>query len=346
MKNSIQFLFASLLSMSVMFVMVGCGGDPDPVTVYYNITGNVTYPDFSGASAPADGAVIYLAASAAATTAYDYRTVADASGNYSFEGLEAGDYFMFVNYNSANTNNGRISGISFDSGEGALFAVTDASVTKDVALVAISQDVQFDVDITPTTGTWAFDANHSVVSFNFPYHDDNATFSGTFNSIPSLLIKFNAADLAASTIEASIDLLSVNTRSRGGRDSHFDATANSWYYGCNAASLGVQVDTVNNMMPIETSRYATFKSTSIEAYGDGFIAKGDFTLKGQTHQEVLFFRFINGYEGTSRSGAPTRYSSFDGRLEFNALADYNIQSSAVGSSKVIVDVAIQVNKAL
>ena len=346
MKNRIQLFISSLLSLTLIVLMTSCGDD-DPkqeVIEFYSISGNVTYP--GGA---ADGAVVFLAASDVATTSFIASTVANASGAYSFGNLTAGNYFVFANYNTANVNNGRIDGVNFDSGEGYLLEVVDVGVTQNITLVGIESDVQFSVNTTVASDDpnyWGKDLSHSNVDFSFPYDGANATYTGRFNAFDADVI-FDASNLAGSSIEASVDLLSISTSSPGGRDSYFDATIDAWNYGCTGGTFGV-LDVDGNPvadgggLPDESTRYATFKSSSIEAYGDGFMATGTFSLNGNSSTETMFFRFINGFEGTNRSGDLVRFSSFDAQLEFAALADYAIESSHVKDGYVTVDISFQV----
>ncbi|MFY0687921.1 MAG: YceI family protein [Cyclobacteriaceae bacterium] len=351
MKKPIVFFLSLLLSFSVATLLTSCEGDGDdePAVEYFSFSGNVTYPDFSGTASGADGAVVFLAKSDVATTNYDYSTVADANGDFSFENLEVGNYFVFVNFNTANTNNaGRVSGINFDTGEGMTFEIVDASVTQNLELTMIDQDVQFAVNNTES-GDWRSDISHSNVNFSFPYDNANATYVGRFNSF-AIDVVFDKDNLAGSSIEASIDLLSINTSSPGGRDS-YEKEDGTWDYGCTGGTFAV-LDTDGNTVsdggniPDESTRYATFKSSSIEAYGDGFLARGTMMVKGSSNEEVLFFRFINGFEAESRSGALTRYSSFDGQLEFDALGNYGIESGHLADARVTIDISFQVNKAL
>ncbi len=58
------------------------------------ISGVVTYPGGN-----ASGAVVSIAfGSTSETTAYDYSTVTDSTGAYSFEALSKGDYFIDATY--------------------------------------------------------------------------------------------------------------------------------------------------------------------------------------------------------------------------------------------------------
>ncbi len=341
--KTLQKLFALTLCMAAIGLLVRCDeDDPVPVVSLFSISGTVTFPDFSGTNQSANGAIVYLVENTTeASTNFDYSTVASTNGTYSFDNLEAGNYYMFVNYNTANTNNpgGRVGGIHFDSGEGVLFTITDANVAQDFALVSAGQDTDFVIDNTDG-GDWDFDFSHSNIDFEFPYDAENASYTGRFDQF-EMSISFDPTNLSAGTIEASIDLLSVNTSSPGGRDSFWDGSV--WDYGCLARTFGVEI---LDDLPVETSRYATFSASGFEAYGDGYLTHGTFTFNGTSQTETLFFRLIEGYEGTSRQGVATRYSSFEGKLEFEALDDYGIESSHLLSETVTVYISNQVTRAL
>ena len=342
--KKIAFFLSALL---ISFTLVQCSddeGEAAPDT--YMVSGSVTYPDYSGTSAAAAGAVVYLVKDAtAASMSYDLSTVANTSGAYKFEGLETGDYYIFVNYNTANTNSAsRVEGINFDSGEGYLFSIADADVVQDAALVSAGQATNFTVNTTEG-GDWNSDVSHSNVNFEFPYDNGNATYTGRFTGIETMEINFDPANLASGSINVSIDLLSVNTSSPGGRDALYNADGSFWQdettgeydLGCISGTYGID-------SPDDADRYATFTATGFEAYGDGYIATGTFTFRGTSNTETVFFRLIEGFEGENRQGVLTRYSSFEAKLVFAAQADYGVESGHVLDSDVTIYVSYQVNK--
>ena len=345
-RNFLKLFLTTLGFLALGFLMIRCDDD-DPQVVepdLYMVSGNISYPNADGISTPATGAVVYLAQSATPTTNYSWSAVAGTNGSYSIGNLPAGDYFMFVNYNTNNKNlpGGRIDGVNFDSGEGVLFSITDADVDQFVTLESAGQEAS--AINTTDNGDWNSDFSHSNIDFAFAYDEENATYTGRFDDF-FIEIDFDPADLSGSSLSASIDLLSVNTSSPGGRDSYFDTNLNDWDYGCLRGTFGVVVDQVTNL-PDEATRYATFDATGFEVYGDGFIANGNFTFNGVTSSESLFFRFIDGYEGQDFQGNQLKFSSFEGQLHFDALDTYGVSSSHLGSETVTVDISYQVNKAL
>jgi len=91
---------------------------------------------------------------------------------------------------------------------------------------------------------------------------------------------------------------------------------------------------------------ATFESTFVEAYGTGYLAKGNFTFMGVTKAVDMYFSYIEGYQGTDRGGNNVQYSSFYGTFKFAALADFGVSSGHVGNADINVSLAVQFNKAL
>jgi polyisoprenoid-binding protein YceI len=350
--NSIVLSAAIILAA---FFMYSCTEETEvikevevPASVY-TITGNVTYPDFTGTAKPAAGAVVYLKVNATeATTSYDMTTTTDATGNYTFGGLGDGSYFVFANYDTENTNNpgARMTGVIF-GGEGGVVAIAGANGTQNVALASLGQSGAFAVN-TFDGGDWGNDWSHSNIDFSFPYDDKNATYTGSFK-MDSTYIMFDPFNLAGSKIEATIDVLTITTNSPGGRDPKYDTDGSLWQdaeglynLGCIHVYLGMEND-----IPTSANRYSTFKSTSIEIYGDGYLAKGDFTLNGVTAPVSMLFKFVAGFEGTNRGGDPVQFSSFEASFDFAAYQVYNVDSGHLGTTNdVTIDISLQVTKAL
>jgi polyisoprenoid-binding protein YceI len=340
LKKIAMFFAATLIALTLM----RCGDDDDVAPTLYKLSGNVTYPDLSGTSASATGAIVYLVKGAtAASTNYDLSTTTSSSGAYSFENLDAGNYYMFVNYNTANTNKvGRVEGINFDSGEGHLLEIVDVDLVQNSTLVSAGQATDFVVD-TRSTGTWTSDISHSNVDFEFPYDEANGSYTGRFSDF-EIEVNFDPANLASGSISASVDLLTINTDSPGGRDPLYNSDGTFWQDVDLSYDLGCIAGTFGIALPTDAARYATFEATGFEAYGDGYKATGNFTFNGSTNQETIFFRLIEGYEALNRQDVLTRYSSFEGKLTFSALADYTIDSSHIGDGDVTIYISYQVNK--
>ena len=158
---------------------------------------------------------------------------------------------------------------------------------------------------------------------------------------------FNPSDLGSSVISAKIDLLTIYTDSHGGRDPLYNSDGSFWQdpaddsykLGCISGTFGVTaID--------DADRYSTFTSTTITAYGDGYLATGPMVFNGVTSDVDVFFQYIPGFDGTNRSGDPVRFSSFQASFEFAALDVYGIESGHVGGNDVTVNASFQITKAL
>jgi hypothetical protein len=347
MKNAkLITKLAAIVMVALLFVR--CSEDTPAPVVNYTITGNVTYPGFDGAAAAADGAIVYISADGSANPTAT--TVASASGNYVFAELPNGTYTVWANYDSQNTNNmdGRMMNVMF-FGEGAAVTVENANATQAIALTSTGQAEAVTVN-TNEGGDWSQDWNHSVVGFEFPYDEENAPYSGQFMT-KEIFVNFNPSDLGSSVISAKIDLLTVYTASPGGRDplwaTNDTGYANElWTDVDGAYKLGCISGTFGVTTPDDTDRTATFTSTTIEAYGDGYLATGPMVFNGVTSDVDVFFQYIPGFDGTNRGGDPTRFSSFQASFEFAALDVFNIESSHVGGNNVTVNASFQISKAL
>jgi len=311
----------------------------------YNISGTITFPDLNGESANADGAVVYLKMNATEATAdFDATAVADAEGNFIFTNLLDGSYFVFANYNTENQNNAgaRMANIVF-GGEGALVAIAGEDVTQNLMLVSLGQANVVAVN-TYDGGNWMNDWGHSSIDFSFPYDSANADFGGQFTPA-NIFIEFDPADLANSKIEASIDLLTVNTHSPGGRDPKYNADNTLWQdavtgeykLGCISTYFGVSPD---KLSILDDFRYATFASTTIEAYGDGYLATGKLTFNGVSEDVSMFFQYVPGFTNVSRQ---RQYSSFKGTLEFAAYDVWGVTSGHLKTgATVTVEIGYQI----
>ncbi len=324
----------------VLGLVVQCSDDPAPIDLS-TISGKVTYPDANGAQIAAPGAVVTLFST---TPVVNMETIADADGNFSFENLVAATYTLAAYYDTDNSNNaGRLSGLRFTI-DATEVAITNADATQDLALVSSGQTGIPVIDINlgwdgasfVNSGSWAYDQTHSPIAFEFPYRDNVAEFVGGFSQVSKLEVNFDPANLSTSSIVAEVDLASVNTRSLGGRDPKLVGGANAFNpnsmvetMGCIMGTFGVSADGTLPAKISSTARYATFTSTSIVAYGDGYLAKGDLQFNGVTKPVEMWFKAVVPWN----NGAPTPvlYSGFEGRF-YMGKTDFNVGSSSVGAN--------------
>jgi polyisoprenoid-binding protein YceI len=130
-------------------------------------------------------------------------------------------------------------------------------------------------------GTWKLDPVHSELSFSVR-HLKVTKVRGTFDSFGVTIV--TAEDPAESTIEAVVDVASVNTRQEY-RDNHLRSS---------------------DFFLVEQHPQMTFRSTRFSVDGDDFTIDGDLTLRGIT-QPVTLTGELGGVvttdDGTVKAGA-------------------------------------------
>jgi polyisoprenoid-binding protein YceI len=117
----------------------------------------------------------------------------------------------------------------------------------------------------------------------------------------------------------------------------FTSATNFTKLGCIMGTFGITADAgtiTPNITLTGTNRYATFTSTGITAYGDGYVAKGNLTFHGATVPVSIIFKYITPYVNTSVTPNKT-YIGFEGKLVMNAKTDFAISSSSVGDVVLI-----------
>lgn len=138
-------------------------------------------------------------------------------------------------------------------------------------------------DIHPDylVGTWKLDPTHSELSFTVK-HLMISKVRGIFEKFDVTIV--TAEDPHDSTIEATIDVASVNTNVEA-RDNHLRTS---------------------DFFLVDEHPTMTFKSTSFEGDPDDFTVTGDLTMRGVTKSVVLKGEFggivTDGY-GQTRAGA-------------------------------------------
>lgn len=357
MKTLRLFSF-SLTILLVLGLAVQCSDDsPAPVNLA-TISGTVTYPNSSGAQVAAAGAVVTLFST---TPVVNMQTVADASGNYSFNKLEAATYTLAAYYDTDNQNSaGRLTGLRFSIGDTDVVLGTENATQNlelesggQTAIPAIVANYAWDGTggsySQPAPPAWQFDNNHSLVSFEFPYRGAQADFSGSFKQMHKFVVSFDPANLAGSSIDVEVDMASVDTRTPGGRDNRTTVNDNPSFtpatdfmeLGCIAGTFGITPD--NTITPDVTpskittnvNRYAKFTSTTISAYGDGYLAKGNLTFMGITKPTDLWFKTV----APLVIGTNTR-TGFEGRLIIKPKADYTLTSGNIEDAPVTINISI------
>jgi polyisoprenoid-binding protein YceI len=117
--------------------------------------------------------------------------------------------------------------------------------------------------VNAPSGEYALDPNHSTVTVR-AQRFGLANYTLRFNKVSGTL-NFNAENPAQSTIQASVDVTSLDTPYTGDRDFDAELQNSSWLDSASFAT-------------------ATFTSTSVEQTGPNTArVTGDLTLRGQTH---------------------------------------------------------------
>jgi polyisoprenoid-binding protein YceI len=150
-------------------------------------------------------------------------------------------------------------------------------------------------------GVWNIDTSHTTVNFSVR-HMMVSKVRGKFTKFDGALVI--AEDPTASTLEATVDLASVDTGDAG-RDEHLRTS---------------------DFFDIQTHPTMTFKSTGIKPAGGNYELTGDLTIRGVT-KPVTFELEVGGVGadpwGNTRAGftATTTISRKDWGLEYNAVLE-------------------------
>ena len=147
-------------------------------------------------------------------------------------------------------------------------------------------------------GTWKLDPAHSEVSFTVK-HLRISKVRGTFEKFDVTIV--TAEDPRNSTVEAVIDVASVNTNQKD-RNAHLRTS---------------------DFFLVDQHPTMTFTSTSIIADGDDFTVEGDLTLRGVTKPVTLTGEFggiATDGSGQTKAGATatTTINRHDYGVSWNA----------------------------
>jgi polyisoprenoid-binding protein YceI len=137
-------------------------------------------------------------------------------------------------------------------------------------------------------GTWDIDVAHSTVGFSVR-HMMVSKVRGYFREFSGEIV--TAEDPAQSTVTATIDLASIDTRQEQ-RDAHIRSA---------------------DFFAVENHPQMTFRSTGVRTDGADWIVDGELTLKGNTRPVSLALE-LNGFGPDAFGG--TR-AGFSARTEIN-----------------------------
>jgi len=343
-----------------------------PAPSLSKLTGTVTYPNTSGVATPAVGATVTLLTPASGVLV----TLTDIAGKYTFLNLENGAYSLSSSFYAVPTNTGgRLDGLNFATESDAAVTMSSAELTKDLSLVntgqsgssveAIAIDYQWSTGTSAyvNTGAYTFDGTHSPITFTFPYRGNEADFIGAFAQLSKLIVSVDPANPSAGTISAEVDMLSVNTRTAGGRDpviqngANETGTPNNYQFspetifsvmGCISGTFGIAADGALPSLIVNDNgdRYAQFNVVAggISKYGDGYVAKGNLTWRGFTVPTEMWFKLVPKWLDTPSSGNGTTnnriYSGFEAKFLMDPYNKFNIRSGSVNEAIIRINISV------
>ncbi len=357
----------SIFTLALVFLsVVRCSEDKsDPVTLG-TLSGTAFYPNSAGTNVAAPGAYITLLSGASTVQV----VVADATGKFTFPELAAGEYALSGTFYTEPTNTGgRLTGLNFTTVADVAVTMTSADQAVDLNLATAGQagadldviDINYAWNGTSAfvqTGAWTYDATHSPVNFEFAYRGKEADFNGTFAQLNKVDINFDVANPGTSSIDVSIDLMSFDTRSPGGRDPRttvadtppFNPLTQFTEFGCIVnGTFGVVTD--SGTAPSDgtpqvitgSTRYATFVSSSIAKYGDGYVAKGNLVFHGFTVPIEMWFKQVPAWTDPSNN---RRYTGFEGKFLMDAKTKWGITSTSLNDAIVRMQISLVCYKQL
>jgi polyisoprenoid-binding protein YceI len=179
--------------------------------------------------------------------------------------------------------------------------------------------------VTPAlalASNWNIDPAHTQTSFAVR-HLVITTVKGEFGKTAGT-IRIDDADIARSSVEATIDASTISTRNAD-RDAHLRSP---------------------DFFDVATYPTATFRSTRVEKAGkDGLKVTGDLTLRGVTRPVVLDVTLspeVKGMRGETRRGfaATTRINRQDYGLKWSKL----VEAGPVAGDEVTISLDVEAVK--
>jgi len=171
--------------------------------------------------------------------------------------------------------------------------------------------------------TWNIDTAHTEAGFSVR-HLVISTVKGNFGKTTGT-VKLDSADLTKSSVEATIDVASVNTRNED-RDKHLKSP---------------------DFFDVAKFPSMTFKSTKVEKAGDGLKVTGDLTMKGVTKPVVLTVAGPTGEVkdpwGNTRRGLQARGKV--NRQDFGVTWSKVVEAGPVVGDEVTIEIDAELVKA-
>lgn len=296
MKLFKMLTIPATVAMGLVFSLSNCKKEKEIVTetVYItvhdtvagkNISGNCTYPDYTNAAVPANGAVLSLYSGTTAAGTPVVTTFADQSGNYAFKYLVPGTYFLTGSFNTENENKEIIKGVNFVF-DGVVITMGTSDIIQDIAFASGAAPGSLKISLDSVAAGPAYRQvaweNHSKVVFN-TLHQLGAVFQGAFNVWKISKFNFDEAAPANIVIKAWVQTSSINT---------FEPVRDALAGGCVRKTLNVDTMIVGGIVkPLPETDTIWFYADAGEVvkYGKGYLAHGH--LKG-------FYKHGTGVTGT------------------------------------------------
>lgn len=168
-----------------------------------------------------------------------------------------------------------------------------------------------------TAGTWNYDSAHSEVGFTVR-HAGITKVRGTFDQVDAQLAI--AENMAESTVTASVQIASVNTKNAD-RDGHLRGA---------------------DFFDADTHSTMTFESSSFELDGEDLTIAGKLTIKGETRPVTFTGEFTGAVVdafGATRAGASL--SATISRKDFGITWNAAVEAGGVlVSDKVVINLDV------
>jgi polyisoprenoid-binding protein YceI len=167
-------------------------------------------------------------------------------------------------------------------------------------------------------GTWDIDATHSTVGFSVR-HMMVSKVRGYFRTFSGEIV--TAEDPAASAVNATVDLDSIDTRQEQ-RDAHIRSA---------------------DFFDVGNHTVMTFRSTGVRNHGEDWKVEGDLTIKGITKPVVLNLE-LNGFGPDAYGGTRAGFSGSTeiSRKEFGVDIDMPLDGGGVVvGDKISIELEIE-----
>ena len=166
-------------------------------------------------------------------------------------------------------------------------------------------------------GIWDIDASHSTVGFSVR-HMMVSKVRGYFRDFTGEIV--TAQDPAQSTVSATIDLGSIDTRQEQ-RDAHIRSA---------------------DFFDVENHPQMTFRSTAVKSDGADWTVEGELTVKGRTKPVVLTLE-LNGFGPDAYGGTRAGFSAKTeiSRKAFGVDIDMPMDGGVVVGDKISIELEIE-----